>query len=455
MENAFDAFLERKAQLNGNHGFEPTWLHPDMFDFQQSLVTWAIQKGRAAIMADCGLGKTLMQLVWAQNVVERTNGKVLILAPLAVAGQIVREADKFGMRATRSNDGKAHPGITVTNYDKLDKFDPADFVGCVCDESSVLKNFDGARKTEITVFMRKMRYRLLCSATAAPNDYIELGTSSEALGYLGHMDMLNRFFKNDLNNSASGRMRGQVIKWRFKGHAEGPFWQWVCGWARAVRKPSDLGFDDGAFILPALIERQHTVEAQKSRDGLLFALPAVGLKEQREERNLTIRERCEKAAEILDTGQSGIAWCHGNEEGKLLRGMIDGAVEVAGSDRDEVKEERLLAFASGQARVLVTKPKIGAWGLNFQHCNHMTFFPSHSFEQFYQCVRRCWRFGQTRPVTVDIVATEGENDVLKNLQRKSGQAEKMFAAMVAQMNNAIEIDRQRQFQGKMEKPQWM
>ena len=453
--DAFYDFLDRKAQVAGNHGFEPTWLHPGMFDFQQSLVTWAIQKGRAAIMADCGLGKTLMQLVWAQNVVEHTNGRVLVLAPLAVAGQIVREAEKFGIQARRSNDGSAYAGITVTNYDKLEKFDPADFVGCVCDESSVLKNFNGARKTEITAFMRKMKFRLLCSATAAPNDYIELGTSSEALGYLGHMDMLNRFFKNDLNNSASGRMRGQVIKWRFKGHAEGPFWQWVCGWARAVRKPSDLGYDDGRFILPALSETQHTVYAESRRDGMLFSLPAVGLSEQREERNLTIRERCEKAAELVSTGQPALVWCHMNEEGKSLAGMIDGAVEVAGSDTDEAKEERLLAFAAGQARVLVTKPKIGAWGLNFQHCNHMTFFPSHSFEQYYQAVRRCWRFGQTRPVHVDIVATEGEADVLKNLQRKSDQAEKMFSAMVAQMNNAIEIERQRSITNNMEVPSWL
>jgi hypothetical protein len=452
---SFQVFLDRKAQLEGMHGFDPTYLHPDLFDFQSDLVTWAVNKGRAAIMADCGLGKTLMQLVWAQNVVERTNGNVLILAPLAVSGQIVREAEKFGIEASKSNDGRPSGKITITNYEKLDKFDSSDFVGCVCDESSVLKNFNGARKTEITAFMRKMKYRLLCSATAAPNDYIELGTSSEALGYLGHMDMLNRFFKNDLNNSASGRMRGQVIKWRFKGHAEIPFWQWVSGWARAVRKPSDLGYSDDRFILPPLVEHQHVVSARVQADGMLFSLPAVGLAEQRDERNRTIQERCETAAALVDTGQPAIVWCHGNEEGKLLRSMIGGSVEVAGSDSDDAKEERLLAFASGQARVLVTKPKIGAWGLNFQHCNHMTFFPSHSFEQYYQAVRRCWRFGQKRPVRVDIVATEGEADVLKNLQRKSAQADRMFEGMVAQMNNAVSIGRQRNFTKEMEIPTWL
>jgi hypothetical protein len=451
----FRRFLERKAQSEGQHGFKPTLIHPALFDFQADLIDWSVNKGRAAIMADCGLGKTLMQLVWAQNVVEHTNANVLILAPLAVAGQIVREAEKFGVEAKRSNDGRPASKITVTNYEKLDKFDPAEFAGCVCDESSILKNFNGARRGEITAFMRKMNYRLLCSATAAPNDYIELGTSSEALGYLGHMDMLNRFFKNDLNNSATGRMRGQVAKWRFKGHAELPFWRWVSGWARAVRRPSDLGYSDDRFILPPLVEHQHVVAARTRADGMLFSLPAVGLAEQRDERNRTVEERCEMAAKLVDTGQPAIVWCHGNEESRLLSEMILGAVEVAGSHSDDLKEERLLAFANGGARVLVTKPKIGAWGLNFQHCNHMTFFPSHSFEQYYQSVRRCWRFGQTRPVRVDIVATEGEADVLKNLQRKSDQADRMFESMVAQMNNAISIDRQKSHTKEMDIPQWL
>jgi len=451
----FAAFLERKAQAEGMHGFAPTYLHPALFDFQADLVDWSCKKGRAAIMADCGLGKTLMQLVWSQNVAEATNGNVLILAPLAVAGQIVRESEKFGIQAARSNDGRPAGKITVTNYEKLDKFDAAEFVGCVCDESSILKNYAGARRGEITAFMRKMNYRLLCSATAAPNDYIELGTSSEALGYLGHMDMLNRFFKNDLNNSATGRMRGQVAKWRFKGHAEVPFWQWVSGWARAVRKPSDLGYSDDRFILPPLIENQHVVAARQRADGMLFSLPAHGLDEQRDERARTIVERCEKAATLVDTGQPAIVWCHGNEEGRLLSEMIPGAVEVAGSHSDDVKEGRLLAFASGEARVLITKPKIGAWGLNFQHCNHMTFFPSHSFEQYYQAVRRCWRFGQERAVTVDVVATEGEADVLKNLQRKAAQADRMFEAMVLQMNDAVSINRQKTHTTDIEVPSWL
>jgi hypothetical protein len=250
------SFLDYKTHRGAEHGFAPVWVPDFLFDFQRELVEWSLRTGRAAILADCGLGKTPMELVWAENVARKTGGKVLILAPLAVSHQIVREAEKFGVGVTRSHDGTAHRGITVTNYERLALFNPADFAGVVCDESSILKSFDGARRTEITAFMRKTPYRLLATATAAPNDYIELGTSSEALGYLGHMDMLNRFFKNDLNNSANGRMRGEVIKWRFKGHAELPFWRWVCSWARAVRKPSDLGFDDGQFILPPLEERR-------------------------------------------------------------------------------------------------------------------------------------------------------------------------------------------------------
>jgi len=452
---SYTEFLDRKTQLSGNHGFAPVWMPSELMDFQAELVDWSVRKGRSAILADCGLGKTLMQLVWAENVARKTGGRVMILTPLAVAHQTIAEADKFGIEAIRSADGRAHR-ITVANYERLHHFDASDFVGCVCDESSILKSFDGARRTEITAFMRKMPYRLLATATAAPNDYIELGTSSEALGYLGHMDMLNRFFKNDLNNSAQGRMRGEVIKWRFKGHAELPFWKWVCSWARAVRRPSDLGFDDAAFVLPPLDEIEHIVDAKSNAGGMLFALPAVGLREQREERRRTIAERCERVAELVRaTGEPALVWCHLNEEGDLLERLIADAVQISGKDSDDAKEDRLIAFAEGRARVLVTKPKIGAWGLNFQHCAHVTFFPSHSFEQYYQGVRRCWRFGQRRPVRVDIVATEGERGVLKNLQRKSDQSDRMFSSLVAQMNAALAIERSSEFSKREVMPQWL
>ena len=452
----YEAFLRAKAQAGADSGFAPVWLPDFLFDFQRELVDWAVRKGRAAIFADCGLGKTPMGLVWASNVARKAGRPVLYLTPLAVASQTVREAQKFGIDAVQSKDGASAGHIIVANYERLHYFNADDFAGVVCDESSILKSFAGQRRGEITAFMRKVPYRLLQTATAAPNDYIELGTSSEALGYLGHMDMLNRFFKNDLNNSAQGRMRGEVIKWRLKGHAETPFWRWVCSWARAVRRPSDLGFDDARFVLPKLIEQEHLVQAQSLPDGMLFALPAVGLKEQREERRRTVEERCAMVADLVNkTGQPAIVWCHLNDEGDALENLIPDAVQVSGNDSDDRKEERLEAFADGRARVLITKPKIGAWGLNFQHCNHVTFFPSHSFEQYYQAVRRCWRFGQKRAVTVDIVTTEGERGVMRNLQRKAEQADAMFTRLVLEMNNARGIDRVNLATKPMEMPAWL
>jgi hypothetical protein len=460
----YDAFLQRKSQLGAQDGFKPVFLPDFLFDFQASLVEWATLKGRAAIFADCGLGKTPMQLVWAENVVRKTNKPVLVLTPLAVSHQTLAEAHKFGIEAHRSEAGEVKPGINITNYERLHYFDPSAFAGCVCDESSILKSYDGARRGEITEFMKKMPYRLLCTATAAPNDYIELGTSSEALGGLGHMDMLGRFFKNDQNTVKPMvfRHRGQnfakldeAAKWRFKGHAEIPFWRWVCSWARAIRRPSDLGFSDERFVLPPLVERDYLVEARTTADGYLFSLPAVGLKEQRDERRRTITERCEKvAALVADTKQPAMVWCHLNEEGDRLAEAIKDSKQVSGQDSDERKEELFLAFASGELRVLVTKPKIGAWGLNFQHCAHVTFFPSHSFEQYYQGVRRCWRFGQTRPVQVDVITTEGEKEVLKNLQRKAKAADKMFSDLVEHMNDSLGVKRI-EFNERERVPAWL
>lgn len=780
----YEQFIGRKAQLEGMSGFNPVAMPDFLRDFQGSLVEWSILKGRSAIYADCGLGKTPMQLVWADNVVRHANKPVLILAPLAVTHQTLREAEKFGIEARLCMDGKPHRGINITNYEKLHHFDAADFVGAVCDEcfaagtkvdvlgrdgeitqndienirggdyivnaagvdrvsevhrrsvpyavkvkigwrhiivspnhpfftdkgwrgamdlkpgakilattaamrmvqegfcpsvcssrqnqilrsillsemadgatgafgesshvrgcseagavkvgisqfrnaggvggesaihehqrdahagnpretlphieveeprtfrawgewssddfgsvlfdgcdareldagicfitgpieagisnalqnrlgehraenrnrggwslppikegsgseengyadfsrvdgvevlelghpeldkfrdadgklyfydigatrhpsfsvdgllvhnSAILKSFDGVRRQEITEFMRKLPYRLLCTATAAPNEYIELGTSSEALGYLGYMDMLTRFFKNNQGNAIrtqvfrQGKKNFQQLddnaKWRFKGHAEEPFWRWVCGWARAVRKPSDLGFDDAEFILPALHERQHLVDAKTLPDGRLFALPAVGLSEQREERRRTITERCEMAARLVnDTGRAAVVWCHLNDEGDLLERLIPDCVQVSGKDADEAKEEKLMAFVDGKARVLVTKGKIGAWGLNFQHCAHTVAFPTHSFEEYYQQTRRFWRFGQKQEVLAEIVTTEGEKSVLANLQRKAVAADKMFSALVEHMNAGVQVDRSLVMNREEEMPSWL
>lgn len=466
--STYDNFIHSKSQLGGCSGFAPIWMPDFLFDFQQSLTEYALVKGRGAIFSDCGTGKTPMQLVWAENVVRKTNKPVLVITPLAVGSQTIQQGETFGIEVKKATRGHIHHGINVTNYERLSHFQPEDFAGVVLDESSILKSFDGARRSEITEFMRIRPYRLLCTATAAPNDYIELGTSSEALGELGYTDMLTRFFKNDQNTvrptryvNDAGKYRREVElgtntdKWRFKGHAEIPFWRWVCSWARAMRKPSDLGFDDGKFILPELIERQHLVTALTLPEGMLFSRPAIGLQEQREERRRTVRERCEKVVELVAPHDRSLIWCHLNDEGDLLEEIISGAVQVSGADSEEVKEERMLAFSRGEIKRLVTKQKIAGWGMNWQNCAHMTSFPSHSFEQYYQGVRRCWRFGQKRPVVSDIVTTEGEQSVMENLQRKAKAADVMFSSLVAQMQQSLSIERSRKFTTQEEVPSWL
>ncbi len=450
-------FLASKAQEDSYGGFAPD-LPEFLFPFQRELVEWACRKGKAAIFADCGLGKTPMQLVLADNFMRRTNKPVLILTPLAVARQTIREGEKFGIECSRSkgeNVGKAK--ILVSNYEQIHKFDPGDFGGVICDESSAIKNFNGRRRSEVTEFLRTVPYRHLCTATAAPNDYIELGTSSEALGQLGHIDMLNRFFRNTQNttdvkgNAALGRP-----KWRFKGHAETAFWRWVVSWARAIRKPSDLGFSDDGFELPPLIVNEHIVETRTLAPGMLFALPAKDMIEEREERRRTIDERCEKAAELVAESDSAVIWCHLNDEGKALARLIPDAREIAGSTPDDQKEEIYDAFSSGQLAKIITKPKIGAWGLNWQHCNKVVTFASHSYEQYYQSVRRCWRFGQKRAVTVDLVVTEGEIGIKENLHRKSDQAERMFDALVARAGEAMAIDPNSiNYETETRRPSWL
>lgn len=448
-------FLERKSQLRDGSGFVPRYMPDFLFDFQSQIVEWSIRRGRAAIFADCGLGKTPMQLVWAENVVRQTGKPVLILTPLAVATQTMEEAEKFGIEVSVSRDGKAYPGITITNYERLHHFDRNDFAGVVCDESSAIKNFQGKRRQLVNEFMKKLRYRLLCTATAAPNDYIELGTSSEALGELGYTDMLNRFFKNDQSNSGTGRVFGQGRQWRFKGHAEVPFWRYVSLWARALRRPSDLGFSDNDFILPELKESEHLVKARTMAPGFLFDLAPQDLHEERAEQRRTIEERCERAAELADDGEPVVVWCNLNSEGKLLSSLLPDFIEVSGSDSPEAKEEAFTAFRRGQIKGLITKSKIGAWGMNWQHCAHTVLFPSYSYEQYYQLVRRFWRFGQKRPVQVDIVTTDGGHNVMEALHRKTEQADRMFSALVEHMHQAQEVVIDAPFNSKVETPSWL
>ncbi len=454
----YEEFIASKLHVDSDDGFEPVFMPDEAFDFQAALIAWAVRKGRGALFEECGLGKTLQQLAWAENVRRHTNRPVLILTPLAVGAQTVREGAKFGLEVRRTQDGTVHNGLNVTNYERLGNYNPGDFGGVVCDESGILKSFDGTIKSQVVEFMRKVAFRLLCSATPAPNDFYEFGNSSEALGYLGFMDMLNRFFKNNRNNSAlKGNFKGTGMpQWTFRGHAEKPFWRWVCSWARSIRRPSDLGFDDGAFALPPLVENEHIVRARKARDGYLFAMPAVGLSEEREDRRRTLTERCERAADLVnDTGKPAVVWCHLNDEGELLEQLIPDAEQVSGADSDEEKERKFEAFAQGQIRVMITKQIIGAWGLNWQHCSHSVHFASHSFEQYYQSVRRFWRFGQKNPVVVDHVVSDGEHRVLSNLRRKAEQAEKIFTEITANMRDELRIKPVRQFTTKQEVPSWL
>jgi len=475
----YQEFLKAKAQVGTFDGFEPLWMPDFLFDFQKDLTTWAIRKGKAAILADCGLGKTPMQLVWAENVVRKTGLPVLILTPLAVARQTMSVGDKFGIEVEVSRDGKHGSGIIVTNYEMLHNFDSAEFGGVVCDESSILKSFGGAYRKQITRFMAKVRHRLLCTATAAPNDYIELGTSSEALGELTYSEMLKRFFaylddkgqkrETRLQESAevaiesnpnyykklAFRISQTIGQWRLKHHAVIPFWRWVASWARACRMPSDLGYPDNDFVLPELTERDHIIKPSSPPPGMLFTLPAVGLYDERQERKRTLDERCSFAADLARHDRPVVLWCHMNREGDVLESMIPDARQVAGKTPDEEKIDIYNDFADGNLRAVIIKPKIGAWGLNWQHCSHVITFASHSYEQYYQSVRRCWRFGQKRPVQLDVIATEGEKRVITNMRSKAARAENMFSMLVSEMKSAERVETKDEYTKKEEVPSWL
>lgn len=457
----YRSFLARKSQLINENGFEPIWM-PDRVgkyrvkDFQHYLIDWAIRAGRASIFADCGLGKTLMMLIFAENVVRKTNKPFLIVTPLAVANQTVREGEKFGIEVTYSRDGKHKGGIVVTNYERLHYFDSAQFAGAAGDEISAIKAFDGKRRKQVTRFFSKFDYRLTASATPAPNDYIELGTVSEALGVMTQSDMLGYFFRETENRRHTVFTDEKYqVKWTFKPHSEQPFWRWVASWARAIQKPGDLGFSNKGYILPPLNMVSHTIDVPWIPPGELFPRPAISLAEQREERHRSINERCEKVCELLDHDRPSIAWCHYNEEGDLLEKMIPDCVQIAGRHSLDEKEEKLIAFSNGQIKRMVTKPKIGCWGLNWQHCGDMTFFPSHSFEQFYQAMRRCWRFGRKGPVNVGVISSEGESRVIAGLDHKQEQAMHMFASVVQHMKDAMAMNSKDGHINPIIIPQWI
>jgi superfamily II DNA or RNA helicase len=419
-------FLARKAIVDPATGLAdvPT-LNASLFDFQRDITRWALKRGRAAIFADCGMGKTPMQLEWARHV----PGNVLILAPLAVAAQTVREGRKFGIGVHYArNQEQVHKGITIANYEMLEHFDPAYFHGVVLDESSILKAYDGKTRTAIIEAFQATPYRLACTATPAPNDYMELGNHAEFLGVMSRVEMLSMFFVHD---------GGETQQWRLKGHAEAEFWKWLASWAVCIRKPSDLGYDDGEFVLPELVMHEITVKVDKPTDGYLFPVEAATLQERLKERRSTITERVADCAAIVnETGEPFLVWCNLNDESAELKAAIPGAVEVKGADSNEHKEAAMLGFSAGEPRVLVTKPSIAGFGMNWQHCAHMAFVGlSDSYEQFYQAVRRCWRFGQKKPVNVYVITAETEGAVVANIKRKERDAERMAQSMVEHMKD--------------------
>lgn len=438
MTATYDEFLASKAMRSPSEGFYVAEPSETLFPFQRKIVQWACAKGRAAIFAGCGLGKSIMQLEWSTRVVGQAGGKVLLLAPLAVAGQTVREAERFGYsaayRKTPLEVGAEQ--IVVTNYDRLESFLPWRGDGVVLDESSILKSQDGATRTLIIEAFRDTRFKLACTATPAPNDFMELGNHAEFLGVMRREEMLATFFTHD---------GGDTAKWRLKGHAEKEFWKWVCGWAVMVNKPSDLGFPDGGFALPPLKLKQHTVAADHTTAaarGMLFNLEAQSLAERRDARRATIGQRVRIAADLVaaEPNESWIIWCALNAEGDALAKAIPGAVQVSGDDDNDTKIERAMAFIDGTAPILVSKIRIFGYGMNLQNCSRMIFVGlSDSYEDLFQAVRRCWRFGQTREVVCHIVISEIEGAVLKNIKRKEKDAERMGEEMVKFMSEIQDL----------------
>ena len=433
-------FLEKKRHSIGEFGFDANFV-PDMaFDFQKFVIEKAVKKGRVATFLDTGLGKTLVQLSIAQNVVNHTNKRVLILTPLAVAFQFIIEAEKIGVGDIEySKDGKHTKKIVICNYERLHYFDPSDFICVILDESSILKNFDGKIKGQITAFIKKVPYRYLSTATPSPNDFIELGTSSEALGYMGYMDMLTKFFKNNMN-SVDSTNRNIGEKFYLKPHAEKDFFAWVNQWSIMAKMPSDLGFSNERYVLPPLITNKHVVENQSlfSSDGQMsmFVPIAKSMTEVRHEQKQTEKKRCEKAIELA-YGKTSVYWCNTNNESAILKGMDSEAVEIIGSQSIDKKEEILKAFADGEIKRLITKAKMTGMGLNWQHCNHSVFFPTWSYEQYYQAVRRFWRFGQKSEVTIDMVISDGQTRVLEALQQKTQKAIELHQKLTENVNRSF------------------
>ena len=424
-------FLENKSVVDVPTGLDTLpELNPMLFDFQRDIVGWALKRGRASIFADCGLGKTPMQLEWASHV----PGNVLVLAPLAVSLQTVGEGKKFGIDVHYCRDqSQVKPGITITNYEMIEHFDSSYFNGVVLDESSILKSFTGKIRNQIIETFQRTPFRLACTATPAPNDYMELGNHAEFMGVMSRTEMLAMFFVHD---------GGDTSKWRLKGHAEKEFWKWLCSWAVMIRKPSDIGYDDDKFVLPPMNMLQHTVKTNEAPDGFLFPVEALTLQERQHERKVTTELRVQECAELVSKkpDEQWLIWCNLNDESAQLKAAIPGSVEVKGSDSVEHKEKSMIGFANGDVKILISKPSICGFGMNFQSCHNMAFVGlSDSYEQFYQAMRRCWRFGQQKSVNVHVITAETEGAVVRNIQRKEEDAMKLADNMLEHMK-LIEVD---------------
>ena len=427
MTDKYEEFLRRKEITVPSVGIdvENITISDELFDFQRDIVLWALKKGKAAIFAGTGLGKTLMQIEWARHI----GGTVLILAPLAVSKQTISEGGKFGITVhhCRSQEDVIDSGINITNYERMDRFDFSKFLGVVLDESSILKAQTGKIRAQLIECCQQIPYRLACTATPAPNDLMELCNHSEFLGVMSSGEMLATFFVHD---------GGEMRKWRLKGHAVHDFWQWVASWSVMLTNPADLGYDGGRYNLPPLRISQHTVHTERQPDAL-FAIEALTLQERQQARRESVQDRARECAALVnaDTDQ-WLVWCNLNSEADAMKALIPDAVEISGSDQPDVKERAAVDFATGRIRVLISKPLIFGMGLNFQRCHKMAFVGlSDSFEQYYQSVRRCWRFGQEHPVDVRIITADTEGAVVENIQRKEKQFEEMLSGMIAVTQN--------------------
>lgn len=453
----YQEFLQNKKHLIGNFGFDANYIPDCAFDFQKYVIQKAVKKGRIAIFLDTGLGKTLIQLAIAQNIVNKTNGSVLILTPLAVGFQFLKDAEKLNITddICQTKKGEYDKKIVVCNYERLHYMNPNDFECVILDESSILKNFDGKIKGQITAFIKKVKYRFLSTATPSPNDFIELGTSSEVLGYMGYMDMLTKFFKNN-QNSVDSTNRNIGEKFYLKPHAEKDFFAWVNQWSIMCKMPSDLGFSNDGYVLPKLHTNKHVVENQSLIDvnGQIQLLTPIAktMTEVRHEQKQTEQQRCERAFELAN-GKTSVYWCNTNNESDLLSNLDKDAVEIRGSYSIDKKEGILMDFAKGNIIRLVTKAKMTGMGLNWQHCNHTVFFPTWSYEQYYQAIRRFWRFGQKDEVTCDMVISDGQTRVLEALEQKTQKAIELYENLTKNVNNTY-LASKKEFNQKIIKPSW-